>query len=161
MELFKRRSEEQAETKDHLKPQEALDEEEGVLRRLASSGGGKVKKGIGLLMLGSALVLGAGSFYNSAEAQAAGSGTMEVKGTSMQAKELVDSLTKRAQDEKSIKEYSLNKRAAIDEGKAYGLSNPDRKKAIFDLAQEVDNPALQKGTRDGLREAINFLRHTQ
>ena len=58
-----------------------LEEEDGVLRRLASLGGGKVKKGIATLMLGSALVLGAGAFRGNAEAEViGGKGTIEVTG---------------------------------------------------------------------------------
>jgi len=54
-----------------LIPAEALEEEKGLLQKLEQLGGGKVKRVIASLVLGSALVFGAGTF----EASAAGKET--------------------------------------------------------------------------------------
>ena len=167
-ESFPQKSPEGAESKESKKmfdSRKALEEEDGVLRRLVSMGGGKVKKGIATLMLGSALVLGAGAFRGNAEVEVGGKGTIEATGLPKSAEALVNGLTKHAKEEKNLQDYASNKRAAIDEVKAYVLSRQgqERKKALSDVAAEFANPAVQKspGLRDGMKYIIDVLRHTQ
>lgn len=152
------------ESEKMLDTHKALAEEDGVLRRLANWGEGKVKKGVATLMLGSALVFSAGAFHSSAEA-AGGQNTMEIQGQYKSAGELVDGLASHAREEKGLEGYAANKRAAIDEVRAYVLSRQgeERKKALADIATELQNPAVQKlkGVQDGIRTMIDALRHMQ
>lgn len=147
-----------------LDTKEALEEEDGVLRRLANWGEGKVKKGVATLMLGSALVFGAGAFHSSAEAAGARN-TIEVQGQYKSAGELVNGLAGHAREEKTLQDYATNKRATIDEVRAYVLSRQgeERKKALADIATELQNPAIlkSKGVQDGMRIMIDALRHMQ
>lgn len=75
-----------------LIPEQALEEEKGVLRKLERLGGGKMKRIIASLMLGSALVLGAGAF----EASAGG------KKLQMRTEQEVPEVKKRSYEEKPL-----------------------------------------------------------
>jgi len=149
-----------------LDADKALDEEEGALRHFANLGGGKVKKGIATLMLGSALLLGMGSFRANAEASGGQNmNTIEVQGQSGNAGHLMEGLANHAKEEKNLGDYAANKRAAIDEVRAYVLSRQgeERKKALADIAIELQNPVVQKskGLQDGIKTMIDALRHMQ
>lgn len=147
-----------------LIPEQALEEEKGLLRNSEQPRGGTMRgRVMTALLLGSMLVFGAGTSDQASGQAREGPRIVETEGTHPEsAEKLIQGLVGKAKEEvpSSVEGYAANKHAALAEIEVFILAHKDRKAAIGELVQEANNPALLKfrGIRDALRMMIGRYR---
>lgn len=166
-----------------LIPERALDDERGVLRKFEQWGGGKMKRAVAGLMLGSALVFGAGAFETNAAEKKQGAGVEQVEKERSREQVAIDLLerlstlpdnpkfTNPAQQYLMKKEaartliqfYALQRKLGFPEGNISGHVSPqDIKEALDELNVASGLFADKKfGNKDGKVDPEEFNKMMQ